>query len=115
MYLGLWLHSKTRKREVIDTLHARGLSISYDSVLQISTDVANAAIQTFEEDGVVCPTILREVVFTTGNLNNIDHNPSSNTAHDSFHGTAISLTQHTTIENGGNRRHQSRLLIKSSS
>ena len=45
----------------------------------------------------------------------IDHNPSSNTAQDSFHGTAISLTQHTTIENGGNRRHQSRLLIKSSS
>ena len=37
---------------------------------------------------------LRKNIFTTGNVDNIDHNPSSRTAKDSFHGTAISLTQH---------------------
>ena len=29
-------------------------------------------------------------------MENIDHNPSSTTSHGSFHGTAISLTQHIT-------------------
>ena len=47
-----------------------------------------------EQEGVVCPMKLRKYIFTTGNVDNIDHNPSSRTANDSFHGTAISLTQH---------------------
>ena len=47
-----------------------------------------------EQEGVVCPIKLRKYTFTTGNVDNIDHNPSSITANDSFHGTAISLTQH---------------------
>ena len=63
-----------------------------NSVLQIGTDVANAAIDGCEEVGVVCPSVLRTGLYTTGNLDNIDHNPSSNTAHNSFHGTAISLS-----------------------
>ena len=47
-----------------------------------------------EQEGVVCPMKLRKYIFTTGNVDNIDHNPSSRTANDSFHGTDISLTQH---------------------
>ena len=34
-------------------------------------------------------------VFTTAAVDNIDHNPSSASAHGSFHGTGISLFQHT--------------------
>ncbi|KAL9953155.1 hypothetical protein ACROYT_G040525 [Oculina patagonica] len=34
-------------------------------------------------------------------VDNIDHNPSSRTAKDSFHGTAISLTEHPTNDFGG--------------
>ena len=39
---------------------------------------------------------MRKNVFTTSAVDNIDHNPSSTTAlaRDSFHGTAISLTNH---------------------
>ena len=36
---------------------------------------------------VVCPPKLRQGLFTTGAVDNIDHNPSSATAKDSFHGT----------------------------
>ena len=42
-----------------------------------------------------------EIFFTTGALDNIDHNPSGTTAKDSFHGTAISLTQHPTDNDRG--------------
>lgn len=36
--------------------------------------------------------------FTTLAIDNIDHNPSSNTSIDSFHGTSISVFQHSTDE-----------------
>ena len=41
---------------------------------------------------------LKGGLFTTGCVDNIDHNPSSRTATDSFHGTAISLAQHPSSE-----------------
>ena len=55
----------------------------------------------FEREGTVCPTSLKDDLFTTGNLDNIDHNPSSTSSHDAFHGTALSVTQHATQENPG--------------
>lgn len=53
-------------------------------------------IAQFEEEGVVCPSKSKTSLFTTGSADNIDHNTSSRTAKDSFHGTAISLTEHPT-------------------
>ena len=96
IYLGLMIHAMTRKRDIIDKLHRLGLSISYDRVLQLSTDLANAVCQQYKDDDIVCPPGLRKNVFTTSAVDNIDHNPSSTTAlaRNSFHGTAISLTNH---------------------
>ena len=48
----------------------------------------------FESDGVVCPTKLRSNVFITFAVDNIDRNPSSRSAKDTWHGTAIPSTQH---------------------
>ena len=42
----------------------------------------------------MCPPNMRRGLFTIAAVNNIDHNPSSATAKDSFHGTGISLMQH---------------------
>ena len=94
VYLGLMIHAVTRKRDIIDKLHKLGLSISYDRVLHFSADLANKVCKQYEVDGVVCPPNLRKHLFTTAAVDNIDHNPSSMTANDSFHGTAISLTNH---------------------
>ena len=56
-------------------------------------------------------TNLREGLFTTGNLDNLDHNPSSTSAQMAFHGMAISLTQHVTVDIIGTDRHQNRVLL----
>ena len=55
----------------------------------------------FKSDGVVFPTKFQHGLFTTGNLDNIDHDPTSSSAHTAFHGTAIALTQHCSEVNGG--------------
>lgn len=101
VYLGLLVHAETRKKTLVDKLYRLGLSISYDRVMQISADLGNSVCAQFEEEGVVCPSKLKKSLFTTGSVDNIDHNPSSRTAKDSFHGTAISLTQHPTIDFAG--------------
>ena len=54
---------------------------------------------------------MREGLFTTGNLDNLDHNPTSTSAQSAFHGTAISLTQHITDETTGTERHSNRALL----
>ena len=48
---------KTHRRDLIDSLHAHGLSVSYDRVLIFSAD-----------EGLVCPAILRDELFTNGKL-----------------------------------------------
>ncbi len=94
LYMGLTVHNKTRRKDLVDVLYEKGLSASYDRVLNVSSSVANAVISMYEVSGVVCPPVIQENGFITGNLDNIDHNPTSATANDSFHGNAISLTQH---------------------
>ena len=101
VYLGLLVHAETREKTLVDKLYRLGLSISYDRVMQISADVGNSVCAQFEDDGIVFPSKLKKSLFTTGSVDNIDHNPSSRTAKDTFHGTAISLTEHPTNDFGG--------------
>ena len=78
--------------------------MSYGHTLAISTDVANSLCARFESEGVVCPPQAVTGVFTTAAVDNIDHNPSSNTSQGSFRGTAISLLQHPTQQFPGTPR-----------
>ena len=82
IYLGLMLHAHTRKRELVDTLSGLGISIAYDRVLRISAELGSGTCQHFQMEKVVCPPKLPSRVFTTSAVDNIDHNPSSTTAHD---------------------------------
>ena len=104
IYNGLLLHSHTRSKKLIEAFHNRGLSVSYDRVLAISTALGNSVCEQFTSEGIVCPPILRKGVFTTACVDNIDHNPSSRTAKESFHGTAISITQHLENSKDGIKR-----------
>ena len=88
----LLIHSHAGKKELIDTLHSHGIGISYNHLLQIPTDLANTVCYYYKEHQVVCPPKLKSGVFTTRALHNIEHNTSSNSAKDIFHGTPISLT-----------------------
>ena len=91
IYLCVMVHTKTRKRELVDTLYGLGLSVSYDRVLNIST--GNNVCRHYEIELAVCPPQHKGGLFTTAAIDNIDHNPSSTTSHDSFHGTGVSLFQ----------------------
>ena len=104
IYIAMVTHAETRKKTLIDKFYNLGLCISYDRLMQISTDLGNKVCAQFEKDGLVCPLLLRKSLFTTGCVDNIDHDPSSRTAKDSFHGTAISVTQHPTANCQGVER-----------
>ena len=86
------LHMKTRERDLIDRLHSPGMSISYDEVLRLSSDMANS--EHFKETDTLCSPNLRTNVFTTAAVDNLDPNTSSTKAVSSFHVTSISLIQH---------------------
>ena len=88
------IHTKTRKQGLVDTLFDLGLCMSYDRVLDISTELGNKICHHYAVHKAVCPPQLKGGLFTTAAVDNIDHNPSSTSAHDSFHGTGISLFQH---------------------
>ena len=81
-----------------------GLCISYDRMMYISNSLANTACEQFEKYRIVCPPVLRKNIFTTFAVDNIDHNPSSRDAKDSWHGTASSVTQHLRDVNDGDKR-----------
>ncbi len=73
-----------------------GLSISYSRVLDISTELGS-----YHVTNTLCPPELKCGLFTTTAVDNVDHNPSSTSVHDAFHGTAKSLFQHPNKDNGG--------------
>ena len=77
VYLGLLVHAETSKKHLVDKLYRLGVSIFYDRVMQISGDLGNSVCAQFEADGIVCPSKLKKSLFTTGSVDNIDHNPSS--------------------------------------
>ena len=104
VYLGMMTHAETRKKALVDDLYHLGLSISYDRVLEISTQMGNNVCALYESEEVVCPPKLNKKVFTTAAVDNIDHNPSSSTAQGSFHGTGISLFQHPEEDDIGEER-----------
>lgn len=104
LYIGLLVHAETRKMGLIDKLCDLGISVSYNRVLEVSSGLGNSACQRFQEENLVCPPKLRFSLFTTGAVDNIDHNPSSNTSIGYLHGTTISVFQHPTSENRGQGR-----------
>lgn len=91
----------TRKRELIDNLSHLGVYITYDRVLSLSAEMGNRVCSLYREENVVCSPMMRGNVFTTAAVDNVDHNPSSTTAKNSFHGTSISLFQHLSSEREG--------------
>ena len=94
MFLGLCIYSRTRNEKLVDILYEHGLSISYDRVLDIHNAIGDFVVERFVQNGVVCPLSMKRGVFTIAAVDNIDHNPTATSSKTSFHGTSISLFQH---------------------
>ena len=94
IYLEMLIHAKTRKKTLVDKLYSLGILVPYSSVMKLSTKMGNKALSHYAEQRLIFLPSLKFDLFTTGVFDNIDHNPSSTTAEDSFHGASISLFQH---------------------
>ena len=105
MYIGLLIHSQTQQFNLVSNVYDLGISISYDRVLEIENDAAYAMCEQYKTEGVLCPPNLRKT-FTISAYDSIDHNPSSTTAKECFHGTGISVFQHLDNNNSGHNRAQ---------
>ena len=92
--IGLMVHARTGKSELIDRLAAEGVSISYDRVMNLRRSIFNQVCMEYQAIGLVCPVDLKKYVFPTAAIDNLDHNSSSATAESSFHRTTISVFQH---------------------
>jgi len=75
--------------------------VSYDRILELENQIATSLCNSINVIGLVCPHQLHHSLFTIGALDNLDHNPSSTTSKDSFHGTGISFFQFPTTCNEG--------------
>ena len=95
------MHGLTRKRTLVDTFFILGMCVSDHRLLQITADMAEGICTRFEAGNVMCPPKMRRGLFTTGAVDNVDYNPTSATARDSFHGTSISIIQHLSHESTG--------------
>ena len=94
IYTALKIHGATRDRSLIGTFYNLGMCISYDRFLSMSSEITNSVIERYVHERVVYPFKLRETLFTTAAVDNIDHNLSSTTSQGWFHGTAVPLVQH---------------------
>ena len=92
--VGLSLHARTREKSVIEFLSERGLCIGYDRVLEIEDTITAQVCKFYNDEKIVCPPSLYSGEFTVAAIDNIDHNPTSSTAQQSFHGTSISIFQY---------------------
>ena len=106
LFVGLNVHTETRSRKMVNTLYSLGISVSYQCVIDLENSLATTVCKHFEDEGLVCPPILRKGLFTVGAMDNIDHNPSSTSAQGSFHGTGISVFQFPTSSKAGLCRDQ---------
>ena len=98
LYHGIKLHGDARLKHQIENAHHLGLSVSYDRVMEVKSQVAHAVCKRHAEDGVVLPTNLRLSVFTTHDVDNLDSNKTGNLSHGDFHGTCITATNHLSKE-----------------
>ena len=80
IHLGMMVHMKTRKHELVDTLLELGLSASYHRVMDISSELGSKICSHYDGEKAVCSPELKGSLYTTSAADNIDHNPSSTTA-----------------------------------
>ena len=70
-----------------------GVNVTYDRVLELEVWSACLVCELFEEDGVVTPADIQKGICTVGILENLDYNPSSTIAVDTFHSIDTSVFQ----------------------
>ena len=79
----------------MDSLADEGMT--YNLVSENHQIISNQICVEYQERGIVCSFQLQSHVFTNAAIENLDHNLTSATAQSSFHGTTISICQHSAV------------------
>ena len=87
------LHSKLRKKNIINQMAHIGLSISYNKMQDIQTCIAENLLEQYKLEDLVFPPSLTDRDFTVCVIDNIDQNAKSSTEESYFHGTVISVLE----------------------
>ena len=73
LFVGLMLHSKTRKKGLITDLAQQGVSVPYTRVQSFELALTQQLCTTYKELGVVCPPSIVNGLFSMAAIDNIDH------------------------------------------
>ena len=68
IYLGLLNHAKPRKLKLIEKCHDLGISMSYQRVMDLSTEMGNKVLNHYEEQNLGCHPSLKLNLFTNSAL-----------------------------------------------
>ena len=93
LYLGFRLYTE-RCKDLITVINNLHPCSSYQRIKALSNELGNVVIEAFETHQAAIGTKSSLGKFTTCAFDNIDHNSSSSAAYGSFHGSAVSITQH---------------------
>lgn len=92
--LGSTLHQATRSKQLVQLFHSAGHTVSYQSVLQIDTALAEKTLSTMDPiSGAVIPPNLMSGKFVHFTADNIDINDSSLNGKNTFHATQMAVWQ----------------------
>ena len=102
LYTAVKIYSQSRSKTLINWLYScAGLSVSYNRLLDLTTDLSNQMLRRYDDNGVFIPSNLRKNIFTIIAKDNIDHNARSTTATKHYHGTSFSVFQFPSIDRPG--------------
>lgn len=104
IFKALSTYGRTRDKSIVNEDHNLGLSISYNRLSEITSELCQDVVNRSKKEGVFCPANFKEGLFTVSAYDNIDHNLSSSTSETTFHGTSISMYQLPTPTNTGTVR-----------
>ena len=92
--IGLAVHQAVRSKELISLLHGFGMSVDYNRILRVESQIeANVLKQVEENDGVYLPPGIvkgRHVFFA---IDNVDFSEDTPDGKRTFHGTAMAVYQ----------------------
>ena len=87
--LGLLIHKKTRSKDIVNILANLNLSIDYEKVLRIETDITNAVVQrALKNNGVYVPLSIPVGLPVYFAVDNCDFKNDIADGKNEFHGTA---------------------------
>jgi hypothetical protein len=92
--LGLYIHKKTRSKELIDSLSQLNLCINYQKILRIETSIGNAVCDRIvENNGIYVPPSVQKGSLLYLAVDNSDFKNDTCNGKNEFHGIIITVYQ----------------------